>query len=77
MMQRRYRQTKAGRAAEIWVELGTLRYKAELYENGEFIQRQAGFRSRSDEAELFLSGTDFSAIVRIQPDGDVRCTWSR
>lgn len=77
MRQRRFRQTKAGKAAEVWVETGMLRYSAELYENGVFIQRARGFRERARETELFLSGADFSALIRLQPDGQIRCTWSR
>lgn len=76
-MQKRFRKTRAGKAADVWVELGALRYTVELYENGEFVERCRGRRSRSEETEVFLSGEDFAALVRIQPDAAIRCTWSR
>ena len=76
-MQERFRKTRRGKVAEVWTEVGPLRYKVELYENGEFVEQQKGRRSRSDEAEIHVTGHDFAALVRIQPDGGVRCTWSR
>jgi len=77
LMQKRFRKTKASKAAEVWVDVGRLRYSVELYEDGEFVERKRGFRPGAEHAEAFLSGKDFSALVRIQPDGKVRCTWSR
>ncbi len=76
-MQKRFRKTRESKAADVWVDVGRLRYSVELYENGEFVERKKGFRSGAEHAEAFLSGKDFSALVRIQPDGKVRCTWSR
>ncbi len=76
-MQERFRKTRAGKAAEIWVELGPLRYKVELYENGEFIQQHKGRRRRSEETEVHVAGREFAALVHILPDTTVRCTWSR
>lgn len=76
-MQERFRKTRAGKAAEVWVEVGPLRYQVELYENGEFVEQQKGRRSRSEETEVHVSGEDFAALVHIQPDATVRCTWSR
>jgi hypothetical protein len=76
-MQERFRKTSQGKVAEVWAEVGSLRYRVELYENGEFVEHKKGRRSRSDETEIHLSGRDFAALLRIQPDGTVRCTWSR
>jgi len=76
-MQKRFRKTRGDRVAEVWVDLAILRYTVELYENGEFIGSKKGRRSVSEEKEVFLSGTEFSALVHIQPDGRVRCTWPR
>lgn len=76
-MQKRFRQTKAGKVADVWLDAGMFRYTVELYEDGEFVERRKGFRSGSQETEAFISGKDFSALVRIRADGKVRCTWSR
>jgi len=76
-MQKRFRKTKAGKAAEVWAETGMLRYTIELYENGRFVERKRGFRPGADEIDAWLSGQNFAALVRIHPDGTVRCTWSR
>ena len=76
-MEKRFRKTRAGKAADVWVEFGALRYTAELYENGQFVKRCSGRRSRSEETEVFLSGDEFAALVRIHPDATIRCTWSR
>jgi len=76
-MQERFRKMRQGRVAEVWAEVGPLRYKVELYENGEFIEHQKGRRSRADETEIHVAGREFAALVRIQPDGTVRCVWSR
>ena len=76
-MQKRFRKEIDGKAAEVWIEVGLLRYKAELYENGEFIQRQRGRRSRTEESRIFLSGREFSALLHLDPDKTIRCTWSR
>ncbi len=76
-MHKRFRKTTRDKAAEAWVELGTLRYTVELYENGEFVAKKSGFRSRSEQVEVHLSGEAFAVLVRIQSDGTIRCTWSR
>lgn len=76
-MQKRFRKTRENSAAEVWVDLAILRYTVELYENGEFLGSKKGRRPRSEEKEVFLSGKEFSALVHIQPDGGVRCTWPR
>ncbi len=76
-MHKRFRKTTKDMAAEAWVELGALRFKVELYENGEFVAKKSGFRGRSEQIEAHLSGEVFAVLVRIQSDGTVRCTWSR
>lgn len=76
-MHKRFRKTTKEMAAEAWVEVGVLRYNVELYENGEFVAKKSGFRSRSEQIEAHLSGEAFAVLVRIQTDGAVRCTWSR
>jgi len=64
-------------SAEVWLELGWLGYRAELYENGEYVHRARGKKPREEESEAFLTGRHFSALIRIRPDGAMRCTWSR
>ncbi len=60
----------------MWVDVGILWYTVELYEDGEFVARKRGFRPRHQDAEIFLSGNDFAALVHIFPDGKLRCTLS-
>jgi hypothetical protein len=48
----------------------------ELYEDGEFVGRKRGFLPRSGHVEVFLSGKDFASLVKVFPDGRVRCTFS-
>ena len=76
-MEKRFRKTEAGKAAEVWVEIGAFSYSVELYEDGRFVERKRGRRPRASEIDAWLSGQEFAALVRIQPDGTVRCTWSR
>lgn len=76
-MHKRFRKTAGDMAAEAWVELGTLRYTVEMYENGGFVAKKSGFRRRSEQIEVHLSGEAFAVLVRIQSDGAIRCTWSR
>ncbi|MGD2107985.1 MAG: hypothetical protein PVI86_01210 [Phycisphaerae bacterium] len=76
-MQERFRKTRRNGAAEVWVEVGPLRYQVELYESGEFVERRTGRRPRTDEIEVHLAGRGFAALVHIQPDATARCTWSR
>ncbi len=75
-MQQRFRKSKNGILAEAWVDLGILRYTVELYENGEFLGSKTGLRPRSEGIEVFLAGKRFAALVKISPDGKVRCTFS-
>lgn len=75
-MQKRFRRTQGCKAADVWVELGILRYSVELYEDGEFVGRKRGFLPRSGHVEVFLSGKDFASLVKVFPDGRVRCTFS-
>lgn len=76
LTQRRFRKSENGRAADLWVDIGLLRYDVELYENGHFAKRQRGWR-RSGEIEAHLVGQDFAALVRIDSTGKVGCTWAR
>ncbi len=76
-MHKRFRKATKEMAADAWVEVGALRYTVELYENGEFVAKKSGFRSRSEEIEAHLTGEVFAVLVRIQSDGTIRCTWSR
>lgn len=76
-MQRRFRKTKDCKAADVWVELGILRYSVELYEGGKFVGKKRGFLPRSGHVEVFLSGKDFASLVKVFADGAVRCTFSR
>ena len=76
-MQKRFRKTAGGNAAELWVDLGPFRYTAELYENGECVQCKRGARPGADEVDTLLSGKHFAALLRISPDRNIRCTWAR
>ena len=75
-MQRRFRKTSPGHAAEVWVDLGPLRYDVELYANGHFADRKTGWR-HDDELEVYVEGKDTSALVHIEHGGKVWCTWPR
>lgn len=76
-MHKRFRKVQDNQAAEVWVDIGVFRFAAELYENGEFADRQTGPRPANEEIQVFVTGNVFSALVHLHPDGDVRCTWSR
>ena len=76
-IQKRFRKEIDGKAAEVWIEVGVVRYKAELYENGEFVERQRGRYSKTEETRIFLSGQEFSALLHLDPDRTIRCTGSR
>lgn len=76
-VQKRFRKVANGHAAEVWIELGIFGFRAELYEDGEFVTKQRGRRPGDDEAEVFLTGRRFSALIRVRSDGVFRCTWSR
>ncbi len=76
-MQKRFRKVERGNIGEVWVDVGVVGYRIELYENGEFISSAKGRKPRSQAAEVFLTGTHFAALLHIQPAGEVRCTWSR
>jgi hypothetical protein len=76
-LQRRYRKAAQGHVADVWVDVGPLRYTAELYEDGECAECKAGPRPRNEEIDVLLSGTYFAALVRVAPDRSVRCTWAR
>jgi len=75
-VQKRFRKASNGHVAEVWVDLGLLRYGVELYENGTFAKRQSGWRP-SGGIEAHLEGQDFAALVRIDAAGKVACTWAR
>lgn len=75
-MQKRFRKTQLGGSAEVWVDVGRLRYRVELYENGEYVNRTRGWRG-SEEVKAFVLGKDFSALVHIDPSGKSWCTWPR
>ncbi len=78
-MVKRYRKETNGRAAEVWVEVGLLRYKAELYEEGTLLKRSGGFIPRKEQeyAERLVTSGDLAALVRVHPDRSVSCTWAR
>ena len=75
-MQRRFRKTSPGHVAEVWVDLGRLRYDVELYADGEFADRKRGWR-QPDELEIYVEGQDTSALVHIEHAGKIWCTWPR
>lgn len=76
-MQKRFRKATDATAAEVWVDVGFLRYRIELYEDGELAGNRKGFLSRQQYTEALLSGDNVAALVRIQPDRTVQCTWAR
>jgi hypothetical protein len=76
LLQQRFRKTDNGSFAELWVDVGLLRYDVELYENGCFARRQRGWR-KGREIEAHLVGSDFAALVRIDSSGHIACTWAR
>ena len=76
-MQKRFRKAGSDHAAEVWAELGLLRFRLELYENGEFVQRAGGAIPRGEYTECLLSGRDVAALVRVHPGREVTCTWAR
>lgn len=76
-MQKRFRKVDGRHIAEVWLDIGLFRYKAELYEDGELTGRQRGPKPRPDGGEVHLIGRGCSALLRALPDGEIRCTWSR
>ena len=76
-MQKRFRKSTNGRAAEVWADVGLFRYKLELYEQGELAAKTKGAVPSGQYTEALLKGTTFAALVRIQPDRTVQCTWAR
>ena len=76
-MVKRYRKETNGRAAEVWVEVGLLRYKAELYEEGTLLKRSGGFIPRQEYAETLVTSGDLAALVRVHADRSISCTWAR
>ena len=75
LVQERFRKACHGSVAEVWVDLGMLRYGVELYENGALAERQSGWRP-SGEIEAHLVARDFAVLVRIDAVGKVACTWA-
>ena len=75
LVQERFRRAHNGRVADVWVDLGVLRYDVELYENGSLARRQSGWR-QSGEIEAHLVARDFAVLVRIDAAGKVACTWA-
>jgi hypothetical protein len=76
-MQKRFRKAEGDRAAEVWLDVGLFRFKAELYEDGVLLDTQKGARSSKEEIKVYLSGKDFSALLRLETSGNIVCTWSR
>ena len=76
-MQKRFRKVEGNRAAEVWLDVGLFRFKAELYEDGVLLDKQKGRKSSTEEIKIYLSGKDFSALMRLEPEGNIVCTWSR
>ncbi len=58
-MQKRFRKVEGDCAAEVWLDVGLLRYKAELYEDGVLLDKQKGRKPDKEEIKVYLSGKDF------------------
>ena len=76
-MQKRFRKVEGNRAAEVWLDVGLIWFKAELYEDGVLLDTQKGRKSNTEEIKIYLSGKEFSALMRLEPSGNIVCTWSR
>jgi hypothetical protein len=76
-MQKRFRKIHGDRAAEVWLDVGLIWFKAELYEDGVLLDQQKGRKPKTEEIKVYLSGKDFSALIRLEPEGNIVCTWSR
>ena len=65
-MQKRFRNTKGGHAAEVWVELGRLQRSVELYEDGELAACKRGLRRRSEDIEEHVVNPIYTTIYLVE-----------